>query len=130
MAGAAKFVLSVGGANRDHICVKIDAKNAFNECSKAAILEVLEAEESLVHLTSFAAAVLAPDVILESGGESWGIAEEGVVQGDIPSGAFFCVAQQTALIRLNQECQQGVVLPGEASTTCTQWVGQRWCFLL
>ena len=110
MAGAAKLVLSVGGAiraNRDHICVKIDLKNAFNECSKAAILEVLEAEESLTHLTSFAAAVLAPDVILESNGESWGIAEEGVVQGDIPSGAFFCVAQQPALIKLDQECQQG-----------------------
>ena len=65
----------------------------------------MEAEESLVRLTSFA--VLAPVVILESGGERWGIAEEGVVLGDIPSGALFYVAQQPALIRLDQECQQG-----------------------
>ena len=110
MAGAAKLVFSVGGAiraNREHICVKIDLKNAFNECSKAAILEVLEAEESLAHLASFAAAVLAPDVVLESSGERWGVAEDGVVQGDIPSGAFFCVAQQPSLIKLDQECQQG-----------------------
>ena len=85
MAGAAKLVFSVGGAfraNREHICVKtqIDLKNAFNKCSKAAILEVLEAEESLAHLASFAAAVLAPDAVLESSGERWGVAEDGVVQ--------------------------------------------------
>ena len=67
----------------------------------------MEADESLVHLTSFAAAVLDPNIILESVGERWGIAEEGVVRGDLPSGAFFCMAQQPALIMLDQECQQG-----------------------
>ena len=106
----ASLVLSVGGAiraNRDNICMKIDLQNTFNECSKAAILKVLEAEESLVHLTNFAAAILAPDVILESGWEMCGIAEEDVVQGDISSSAFVCVAQHASLIKLDQECDMG-----------------------
>ena len=30
-----------------------------------------------------------------------------MVQGDIPSGAFFSVAMQPSLLRLDQECQQG-----------------------
>ena len=42
MAGAAKLVFSVGGAIREHICVKIDLKNVFNKCSKAVILKVEE----------------------------------------------------------------------------------------
>ena len=40
-------------------------------------------------------------------GERWGVAEDGVAQGDIPSGAFFCVAQQPSLLRLNQDCEAG-----------------------
>ena len=68
---------------------------------------MLEAEESLSHLSSFAATVLAPDAALESGGERWGEAEDGVVQGDIPSGVFFSVAQQPSLVRLDQDCKVG-----------------------
>ena len=29
------------------------------------------------------------------------------MQGDIPSGAFFCMAQQPSLIKLDQKCQEG-----------------------
>ena len=86
MAGAAKLVLSVGGtirANRNFICMKLDLRNAFNEVSKSSILEALDGEESLAHLASFAGAVLAPDVTLESGGERWGEAEEGVVPQEV-----------------------------------------------
>ena len=36
---------------------------------KNSIIEALEGEESLAHLASFAGAVLAPVVNLESGGE-------------------------------------------------------------
>ena len=46
-AGAAKLVFAVGGAlraNNEHVCCRIHLKNAFNECSKTAILEALEAE--------------------------------------------------------------------------------------
>ena len=110
VAGAAKLVHAIGGALRadqELICCRIDLKNAFNECSKTAILEALQAEESLSHLTTFAATILSPDVALESGGERWGMAEDGVAQGDVPSGAFFCVAQQASLVKLNQDCQQG-----------------------
>ena len=110
MAGVAKLMYAIGRplrANRELICCRIDLKNAFNECSKKAILEVLQAEESLSHLTTFAATILSPDIALETGGERRGEAEDGVVQGDIPSGAFFCVAQQPALVQLDQVCQQG-----------------------
>ena len=109
MAGAAKLVYAIGRplrTNRERICCRIDLKNAFNECSKSAILETLEAEESLAHLSTFAATILSPDAALESGGEKWGVAEDGVVQGNVPSGAFFCIDQQPALVRLHQECQE------------------------
>ena len=110
VAGAAKLVHAIGGALRadqELICCRIDLKKAFNECSKTAILEALQVEESLSHLTTFAATILSPDVALESGGERWGMAEDGVAQGDVPSGAFFCVAQQASLVKLDQDCQQG-----------------------
>ena len=71
VAGAAKLVFSVGGALRsdpDLACCRIDLRNAFNECSKTAILEVLASVDSLAHLTSIAATLLTPTVALESGG--------------------------------------------------------------
>ena len=40
-------------------------------------------------------------------GRGGGVAEEGFIQGDIPSGAFFCVAQKSSLVKLDQECQVG-----------------------
>ena len=95
IAGAAKLAFSVGGTLRsdpDIAFCCINLRNAFNECSKTAILEVLGSGESMDHLTSFAATILAPTEALESGDDRWGKAEEGVVQGDIPKGAFFSVA--------------------------------------
>ena len=89
------------------MCCCIDLKNAFNEISKTSILEVLDSEESLAHLTSFAASLLAPTVSLESGGSRWGVAEEGVVQGDIPSGALFSIDQQSSLLKLDKEFHAG-----------------------
>ena len=52
--------------------LKIDMKNAFNEVSRASIIEALEEDPSLRHLAGQAAAVLAPASGLESGGVQWG----------------------------------------------------------
>ena len=46
-AGAAKLVFSVRATiemNRMFVAVKLDLKNAFNECFRAAIVESLESE--------------------------------------------------------------------------------------
>ena len=109
-AGAAKLVLAVGGAvrsNRNFVCCRIDLANAFNEISRASIIEVLESEPSLAHLVGFAGVVLAPRVALEAGGIVWGMSEEGVAQGDPKSGAFFCVGLHPSLLQLSEACQAG-----------------------
>ena len=51
--------------------------------------------------------MIAPDAALEAGGNRWGEAGDGGVQGDIPSGAFFCVGQQPSLLRLDRDCNLG-----------------------
>ena len=71
VAGGGKLVFSVrmlAEERRDFVVVKIDMKNAFNEVSRASILEAFEEEPSLQHLRGHAAVVLAPGSGLESGG--------------------------------------------------------------
>ena len=95
VAGAAKLVHSIRMTlekNPNFICVKLDFRNAFNEISRARVVEALEEEESLAHLAQFAGMLLAPVSGLESGGHVWGRAEEGTTQGDPLSGPFFCVS--------------------------------------
>ena len=55
-------------ASPNFICVSTDTKNCYNEQNRAAALEVLESTESLSHLTTFAATILAPVSALESRG--------------------------------------------------------------
>ena len=53
VAGAAKLVHSIRMTlekNPNFICVKLDFRNAFNEISRARVVEALEEEESLAHL--------------------------------------------------------------------------------
>ena len=95
VAGAAKLVHSIRMTLEKHpnfICVKLDFRNAFNEISRARVVEALEEEESLSHLAQFAGMLLAPVSGLESGGQVWGRAEDGTTQGDPLSGPFFCVS--------------------------------------
>ena len=94
-SGAAKLVNSVRmmvEQHHDFIAVQIDIKNAFNTCSRAALVEQLEEEPTLKHLAWFAATTLAPHIGLETGGKKWGESGEGFTQGDAASGAWFCVA--------------------------------------
>ena len=73
-AAAAKLVMSVRGTmetNRDFICVRTDLSNAFNSIRRAAILEVLESEPSLRHLSSFSGLIPAPETAMETRGGGW-----------------------------------------------------------
>ena len=110
IAGPALLTRSVSGvlqAFPDFICFRLDLKNAFNEMSRRAILDVLNSEESLKHLVTFAAAILAPVAALETGGEVWGETAEGVGQGDPPSGDFFSVGLHPDLLELDRACREG-----------------------
>ena len=83
---------------RDFIAVKIDMRNAHNEVSRASVIEVLDREPSLKHLTWHTAACLAPRQGLESGGNIWGRAEEGACQGDPEAGIQFNMARRSKRI--------------------------------
>ena len=77
-------------------------KNAFNEVSRASIIEALEQEPSLNHLAWHAAVSLAPSNGLESGGSKWGSSSEGTAQGDPLSAPYFNVAWHKHVRELNQ----------------------------
>jgi len=102
IAGGAKLVHSVRmmlEMNKEFICIKLDFRNAFNEVSRARIIEVLERESTLNHLTTHAATILAPSNGLESRGVLWGKSSEGATQGDPESGPYFCIAIQEFVLK-------------------------------
>ena len=102
VAGGQKLVHSVRmllEKNPNFVCIKMDFKNAFNEVKKSRILKVLSEAEELSHLAQFAATILAPDIMLESGGKVLGESSEGTVQGDPPSGPLFTVAIQEYMVQ-------------------------------
>ena len=94
-AGGAKLVHQVrmmSEKERDFIVVKLDMRNAHNEVSRAAVIEALEKEPSLRHLAWHSATCLASHTGLESQGRLWGLAGEGLSQGDPEASGWFCVA--------------------------------------
>ena len=104
MAGGTKLVHSVRmllEMRRDFVAVKLDVRNAHNEVSRASILEALEREPSLRHLTWHAATCLAPHTGLELGGKLWGQSGEGMTQGDPEASALFCVSWQPQVRELD-----------------------------
>lgn len=70
-------------------------------------MEVLQDTPPLQHLVTFASAILAPEVALESGGRVWGYSNTGMGQGDPPSGTFQAVGLQPSLLKLDQDCWAG-----------------------
>ena len=68
--------------NREFVCGKIDIRNAHNEISRASVLEALECEPTLRHLAWHVGTCLASHHGLESHGQVWGQAQEGLSQGD------------------------------------------------
>ena len=109
-AGAAKLVNSVRmmlEANPEFIAVKIDMKNAFNSCHRAALLLELENEPTLQHLAWHAATSLAPHSGLEGGGRKWGESGEGFTQGDPESGVWFCIPMHPYVRRMDAALAAG-----------------------
>ena len=109
-AGAAILTRSVSGvlhSFRDFICFRLDLKNAFNEMSRRAIMDVIAGEPSLSHLETFVAAIAAPVAALETGGKRLGESGDGVAQGDPPSGDLFSVGLQPDLVVLDRDSKEG-----------------------
>ena len=116
-AGAPKIVFTVDAVLRarpDFVCYTIDIRNAFNEISRAAIMEVLEAEPSLRHLAQFMGVTMAPHNALESGGRIYGEAGDGVIQGSAEAQANFCAGIQPDVNKLDAACRmgEGIVVAG------------------
>ena len=105
-AGAHKLVHMVRMCLEEHedwVCIKLDIANAHSSISRAAILEVLEGEPELKHLAwSFASSLAAP-TILEHGGEVWGEAGDGLLQGRPSSGGYYCAGWQPEVRKLDEE---------------------------
>ena len=77
----ASFPIEWQGENRqDFVVVKLDMKNALNEVSRASIIETLQNEPSLSHLSWHASVTLAPSCGLETGGTRWRVFSEGTAQ--------------------------------------------------
>ena len=107
-AGAAKLVMSVRAqleARRDFFCMKLDLKNAYNEISRASIVEALQSEPTLQHLASFFGITLAPTTVLEAKGVVIGEAGDGEGQGDPKATAGFCVGLQPSLVAMDTTCR-------------------------
>ena len=94
MSGGGKLVFSIRmlAEDKPEFVVKLDMKNAFNEVSRASIIEALQEEASLQHLAWHAAVTLAPSCGLETGGSRWGGSSEGTAQGDPLSAPYFNIA--------------------------------------
>ena len=93
-AGGQKLVLSVWTLleeKPDFIAYKLDIKNAQNCISRSKCLEVLEGIPELQHLSWHVATTLGPYTALHSGGQQWGVAEEGVTQGDPEATPLYCL---------------------------------------
>ena len=103
-AGGPKLVHSLRmllELKKDFVAVKLDIRNAHNEVSRASILEALDSEPSLRHLTWHVASCLASEIGLESGGKLWGQTGEGHCQGNPEAGGCFCVAWHPDVIGLD-----------------------------
>ena len=96
------IVRMVMEAHRDWVCVKLYVENAHNAMTRAAVLETVETEQSLRHLTLHYAATSAAPTALESGGQVWGEGEEGLTQGRPGSSGRFCAGQHPAAGRRDE----------------------------
>ena len=103
-AGGAKLVHQVrmfSEQNPEMVVVKVDMKNAHNEVSRASVLEALEREHTLRHLSWHVATCQASHTGLESDGKIWGWAGEGQSQGDPEASGLFSVSWHLDVRELN-----------------------------
>ena len=131
-AGAAKLVHSMRmmmEENPTFVFVKCDIKNAFNSISRARILEVLEGEDSLRHLSWQAALSLAPEGALENKGKVWGQAKDGVIQGLLPQEDTLLLVGILSSDSLTELCQLLGEHPRLAVMTWVYVAHLMWCSL-
>ena len=83
--------------------MKLDIENAQNAVIKASLLETMDSEPSLQHLSLHAASVLAMPSALETGGLVWGEQGNGFTQGEAESSGNYAVATQPELRELDEE---------------------------
>jgi hypothetical protein len=106
LGGAGLLTRGVEGVlqlHPDFITWRLDLRNAYNEQSRRYVLDVLAASPSL------AATILVPVCALETGARIWVRAEDGHVQGDVPSEKknFFAMGLQQDLVALDEACRAG-----------------------
>ena len=94
-------------ANEEFVCIKLDIENAHSSISRAAILEVLEAEPDLQHLAWSFATSMAATSKLEHGGEVWGEAGDGLLQGKPTSTGYYCVGWHPEVRQVDAELARG-----------------------
>ena len=94
-------------ANLDWVCVKLDVRNAHNEISRACILETMDFEPSLRHITNHMATTLTMPSALESGGKVWGEAGDGLTQGEAGASGALAVGWHTQVRKLDEELRRG-----------------------
>ena len=110
LAGGHKLVHQVRRAmeeHRDWVVLKMDVRNAHNEIWRSSIIKSLEDDPTTQHLAWFAAAILAPNTGLETGGKLWGEQGDGETQGDPKASAFFAMAIQNAVRLFDAELGAG-----------------------
>ena len=110
LGGAHKLVHGVRmlmEANRYWVCVKLDVRNAHNEISRACILETMDSEPSLRHMSNHTATILTMPSALESGGEVWGEAGDGLTQGDAEASGAFAVGWHPQVRKLDADLRLG-----------------------
>ena len=85
----------------DFVCVCLDVRNAHNEISRRAVVEEMERVPELQHLAQHVAICLASCQHLESGGEAFGNACDGLTQGDSEASGCFCVGWHQWVVKLH-----------------------------
>ena len=116
-------------ADENFICMKLDVMAAYPNVQRDAIVQALGDEDTLAHMQHFAYTTLKmkPKMILngkpfEHHTRPQGVlTEEGVVQGDPLSGAYFCVALHPALVKLDAAVAAGG--HGGSARASLSWAG-------
>ena len=98
----------------DFVCVCLDVRNAHNEVSRSAVVAALEKVPGLRHLAQHVATCLAAHHSLESGGNVWGEAADGLTQGDGEASPCYCVGWHEHVVALSRklEAAEGLAIFG------------------
>ena len=91
--------------NPDFVCLSLDVHNAHNSIARAAVVRRLEAVPELRHLAQHAATCLAAEHAVESGGEQFTQAGQGLSQGVSEASGCYCGGWHPEVVALNEALQ-------------------------